>query len=80
MGIFFELGKTGFKTQKLSFCQINCGKMKQNCSNMKEIFVNNIFGSNPMLLISINDNCKDFGMHYSNAIFEYLHSIFYITT
>ena len=48
--------------------------MKHNCSNMKVDFVKNLSSSNTMLLISTNDNCKDFGMHYSTAIFEYLHS------
>ena len=37
---------------------------------MKDVFVNNISGSNTMLLILINDNYKNFGLHYSNAIFE----------
>ena len=27
---FPDLGKTRFKTQKLSFCQFNCGQMRHN--------------------------------------------------
>ena len=77
---FFKLGKTRFKVKNLSFCQINCGQMKWICSDMKVLFVKNISSSNPMLLNSINDDCKDFGEHYSNDIFEYLHFVFYITT
>ena len=29
-GHFYDLGKTGLKTQKLSFCQFNYGQMKHN--------------------------------------------------
>ena len=29
-GHFSDLGKTGLKTQKLSFCQFNSGQMKHN--------------------------------------------------
>ena len=72
-GHFSELGKTGFKKEKLSFCQINCGKMKQKFRNMKEIFVKNISSFNLMVFISISDRCTDFGMDFPNDIFEYLH-------
>ena len=32
---FSDLGKTGLKTQKLSFFQFNSGQMKHNLKNLK---------------------------------------------
>ena len=39
---FFDLGKTGLKTQKLSFCQFNSRQMKHNLKKLKEAFVKNL--------------------------------------
>ena len=79
-GHFSDLGKIGFKTQKLSFCQLNCGQKRDNFKKLKEVFVKNISIFNPMVLSSINENCMDCGMHFSKPSFEYLHIVFYITT
>ena len=51
-GHFSDLGKTGLKTQKLSFCQFNSGQMKHNLKKLKEDFVNQISIFNPMILVS----------------------------
>ena len=48
---FYHLGKTGLKTQKLSFCQFNFGQMKHNLKKLKEAFVKNIFIFNPIVLV-----------------------------
>ena len=77
---FSDLGKTGLKTQKLSFCQFNSGQMKDNFKKLKEAFVKNIFILNPMVLVSIEYNCTDSAVHFPKPIFEYLHTIFYVTT
>ena len=77
---FSDLGKTGLKTQKLSFCQFNFGQMKHNFKNLKEDFVKNISIFNPMVLVSTFDNGTDCGVHFSKPIFEYLHNVFYVTT
>ena len=77
-GHFSDLGKNG-KTQKLSFCQFNSGQMKHNFKNLKEAFVKNISIFNPMVLVSTNDICTDFGVHFPKPIFEYLHNVFYVT-
>ena len=37
-GHFYDLGKTGLKTHKLSFCQFNFGQMKHNFKKLKEAF------------------------------------------
>ena len=76
---FSDLGKTGFKTQKLSFCQFNSGQMKHNFKKLKEVLVKNIFIFNPMVLVSIDDNCMNCDMHFPKPIFEYLHTVFYET-
>ena len=77
-GHFSDLGKTGLKTQKLSFCQFNYGQMKHNFKKLKEAFVKNISIFNPMVLVSTYDNCTDIGVHFPKTIFEYLH-VFYET-
>ena len=41
-GHFSDLGKTGLKTQKLSFSQFNSGQMKHNFKKLKEAFVKNV--------------------------------------
>ena len=76
---FYDLGKTRLKTQKLSFCQFNSGQLKHNFKKRKEAFVKNISIFNPMVLVSIYDNCTDCGMHFPKPIFEYLHNVFYET-
>ena len=53
--------------------KINRGKMKSNFRNMKDVFVNNISSFNPMVSISIHDNYTNFGMHFYEDFFEYLH-------
>ena len=73
---FSDVGKTRLKTQKLSFCQFNSGQMKHNFKKMKEVFVKNISIFNPMVLVSTDDN----GEHFPKPIFEYLHTVFYVTT
>ena len=78
-GHFSYLGKTGLKTQKLSFCQFNFGQMKHNFKKWKEAFVKNISIFNPMVLVSTYDNCTDCGVHFTKPIFEYLHTVFYET-
>ena len=50
-----------------------------NLKKMKEAFVKNISIFNPMVLVSIDDNFTDCGMHFPKPGFEYLHTIFYIT-
>ena len=73
---FCDLGKTGLKTQKLSFSQFNSGQMKHNFKRLKKYFVKNISIFNPMVLVSTYDNCTDYGVHFRKPIFEYLHTIF----
>ena len=51
-GHFSFLGKTGLKTQNLSFWQFNFGQMKHNLKKLQEAFVNNISIFNPMVLVS----------------------------
>ena len=52
LGVHFsDLGKTGLKTQKLSFCQFNSRQMKHNLKKLKEAFVKNISIFNPMVLV-----------------------------
>ena len=79
-GHFSHLGKTGLKTQKLSFRQFNSGQMKHNFKKMKEDFVKNISIFNPMVLVSTDENCTDCGVHFPKPNFEYLHTMFYVTT
>ena len=79
VGHFCDQGKTGLKTQKLSFCQFNSGQMKHNLKKLKEAFVNHISIFNPMVLFSTYDNCTDCGVHFPNPIFEYLQTVFYET-
>ena len=79
-GHFSDLGKTGLKTQKLSFCHFNSRQMKHNLKTLKEAFVKNISVFNPMVFISTYDNCTDCGVHFPLPIFEYLHTVFYATT
>ena len=76
---FCDLGKTGLKTQKLSFCQFNFGQMKHEFKKLKEAFVKNISIFYPMVLVSTYENCMDCGMHFPKPIFEYLHTVFYET-
>ena len=76
---FSDLGKTGLKTQKLSFCKFKSGQMKHNFKKLKEDFVKNISIFNPMVLVSTFDNCTDFGVHFPKPIFENLHIVFYET-
>ena len=68
-GHFSDLGKTGLKTQKLSFCQFNSGKMKHNFKKPKGNFVKNVSIFNPMVLVLNYDSCTDFGVHFPNPIF-----------
>ena len=70
----YGMGKTGFRTKKMSFCQFNCGQMRHNSKEMKDVFVKNIFIFNPMVLSLINDNGTDCGVHFSKHDFQYLHS------
>ena len=79
-GHFSRLSKTRLKTQKLSFCQFNSGQMKHNFKKLKEAFVQNICIFNPMVLFLNYDNFTDFGVHFPKPIFEYLHTVFYVTT
>ena len=79
-GHFSYLGKTGLKTQNLLFCQFKSGQMKHNFKKLKEDFVQNISIFNPMVLVSNDDNCMDCGVDFLKPIFEYLHTIFYVTT
>ena len=79
-GHFCDLGKIGLKSQKLSFCQFNSGQMKHNLKKLKEDFVYNISIFNPMALVSTDDNCTDYCVHFPKPIFEYLHTVFYVTT
>ena len=69
------LGKTGLKTQKLSFCQFNSWQMKHNFKKLKEFFVKNISIFNPMVLVSTYDNCTECGMHFPKPSFEYLRNL-----
>ena len=54
--------------------------MKHNLKKLKEVFVKNISIFNPMELVSIDDNCTDCGVHFPKPIFEYLQTVFYVTT
>ena len=74
-GHFSDLGKTGLKTQKLSFCQFNSGQMKHNFKKL-EAFVKNISIFNNMVLLLNYDNRTDFDVHFPKPIFEYLHTVF----
>ena len=70
LGVHFsDLGKTGLKTQKLSFCQLNSGQMKHNFKKLNEAFVKNVSIFNPMVLVLNYDGCTDFGVHFPNPIF-----------
>ena len=42
-GHFSDVGKTGLKTQKLSFCQFNSGQMRRNFKKMTEVFDKSLF-------------------------------------
>ena len=75
-----DVGKTELKTHKLSFCQFKSGQMKHNFKKLKEAFVKNVSIFNPMVLVLNYDNCMDFGVHFPKPIFEYLHTVFYVTT
>ena len=76
---FCAMGKTGLKTQKLSFCQFNSGQMKHNLKKFKEGVVKNISIFNPMVLVSTDENFTDCGVHFPKPIFEYLHTVIYVT-
>ena len=65
---FSDVDKTGLKTQKLSFCQLNSGQMKHNFKKLT-VFVKNISIFNPMVLFSTYDNCTDCGVHFPKPIF-----------
>ena len=81
LGVHFsDLGKTGLKTQKLSFCQFNFGQMKHSFWKLKGAFVKNISIFNPRVLVSNYDTCTDFVVHFPKLIYEYLHFFFYVTT
>ena len=79
-GYFPDKGQTGLKSQKLSVCELNSGQMTHNLKKMKEASVKNISIFNPMVLVSIDDNCTNFGVHFPKPIFEYLQIVFYVTT
>ena len=64
-----DMGKTGLKTQKLSFCQFNSRQMKHKFKKLKDSFVKNISIFNPMVLVSTNDNCTDCGVHFPKLTF-----------
>ena len=66
---FYRPSQIKFKTEKLLFCQINCGQMKHNFRKLKEVFFKHIFAFNPMVLISINKICMDCGVHFVKPIF-----------
>ena len=76
---FYDLGKTGLKTQKLSFHQFNSGQIKHKFKKLKEYFDKNISIFNLMVLVSTYDKCTDYGMHFPNPSFEYLYTVFYET-
>ena len=46
--------------------------MKHNFKKLT-VFVKNISIFNPMVLVSTDDNCTDYGVHFPKPIFEYLH-------
>ena len=46
-GPFSHVGKTGLKTQKLSFCQFKSGQMKHNFKKLKEAFAKIYLYSTP---------------------------------
>ena len=46
-GHFSDLGKTGLKTQKLSFCQFNSGQMEHILKNRKRILSKTYLSSTP---------------------------------
>ena len=69
-GHFSDLGKTGFKTQKLSFCQFNSGQMKHNFKKMKEVFVKNISIFNPWCQFQLMTLVRTVACIF----FEYLHT------
>ena len=77
---FPDKGKTGLKSQKLSLCELNSGQRTHNLKKMKEASVKNISIFNPMVLFPPCDNCTNCGMHLPKPIFEYLHTVFYMTT
>ena len=79
-GHFSNVGKPVLKTQKLSFCQFKSGQMKHNFKKLKEDFVKNISKFNPMVLISTDYYFTDCGVHFTKPNFEYLHTVFYVTT
>ena len=56
------------------------GQKKHNFEKLKEDFVKNISIFNPMVLFLTYDNCMDCGVHFPKPSFEYLHTVFYVTT
>src|SRR5271155_1040860 len=76
-GHFPAKAKTGLKSHKLSFCELNSGQMTHNFKKMKEAFAKNISIFNPMVLVPPYDNCRDCGVHLPMPIFEYLQTVFF---
>ena len=54
--------------------------MKHNLKKQKEDFFKNISIFNPMVLVSNDDNHTDYDAHFPKPIFEYLNTVFYVTT
>ena len=54
--------------------------MKHNLKKKKEDFVKNISIFNPMVLVSTYDNCTDCDVNFPKPGFEYLHTVFHVTT
>ena len=77
---FSDLGKTGLKTQQLSFCPFKSRQMKHKFKKLKEDFIQNISSFNAMVLFSTYENCTNCGVHFPKPNFEYLHTVFYVTT
>ena len=81
MGVHFSyLGKTGLKTQKMSFFQFNYRQRKHNFKTLKEVFVKNISIFNLMVLFSTDENCTDYGMQFPSPFLNIYTPFFYVTT
>ena len=76
---FTEVGKDGSKIEKKSSYQIQCGKMKHNCRNFKELFVNNVTRFKLVVLLLGIDHCTDDGKHFAKPFFCKFTLCFYIT-
>ena len=74
---FFDKGKTGLKSEKLSFRELNSGQITHNFKKMKVASIKNISIFNPMVLVPPYDNCTDCGVHLPKPFLN-IYTLFFI--